>query len=297
MDGMPKLAVFPKCFLDELCIQKTMTIDEWIDMASTLPVDGLEFYAGFLPKDERKLNLIRDSLQRKYLEMPMLCCSPDFTSPDEKECSYWVEKEKEWIRLTAFFGGSICRVLSGQRRPEVSRSQGITWVVQCIRDCLETAQQTGVTLAMENHYKDNYWEYPEFAQKLDVFLEIINIIKSPFFGVNYDPSNAILAGDDPLVVLAAIKKRVVSMHASDRYLKSGNLKDLREKEGIIGYPDTLMHGIIGKGLNDYDSIFRILNSVEFNGWISIEDGLNGIGEIRESAIFLRRKMKKHFASS
>ena len=87
------------------------------------------------------------------------------------------------------------------------------------------------------------------------------------------------------------------MHASDRYLKSGNLRDLRETEGIIGYPDALKHGIIGKGLNDYDSIFRILNSVEFNGWISIEDGLNGIGELRESAIFLRRKMKKHFASS
>ena len=73
---------------------------------------------------------------------------------------------------------------------------------------------------MENHYKDNYWKYPEFAQKMDVFVEIVDQIDSPWFGVNYDPSNTILAGEDPLVLLDRVKDRVVTMHASDRYLKA-----------------------------------------------------------------------------
>jgi sugar phosphate isomerase/epimerase len=51
---------------------------------------------------------------------------------------------------------------------------------------------------MENHYKDSYWRYPEFAQKMDIFTAIIEQIDSPWFGINYDPSNTLLAGEDPL---------------------------------------------------------------------------------------------------
>ena len=47
----PKLAAFPKCYIDDLCVQQTMSLFDWIEMASTLGVDGLEFYSGFL-KDE-----------------------------------------------------------------------------------------------------------------------------------------------------------------------------------------------------------------------------------------------------
>ena len=39
-----------------------------------------------------------------------------------------------------------------------------------IEDLLPFAEQHGVVLTMENHYKDNYWQYPEFAQKMDVFI-------------------------------------------------------------------------------------------------------------------------------
>ena len=130
-----------------------------------------------------------------------------------------------------------------------------------------------------------------FAQKLDVFLEIVNQIDSPHFGVNYDPSNAIVAGEDPLVVLDAVKDRVVSMHASDRYLVAGTLDDLRTQDGTIGYSKNLRHGVIGQGLNDYDRIFSTLREAGFDGWISIEDGENGMDELKESVSFLRAKIK------
>ena len=44
----PKLAAFPKCYMDELCVHKTMTLVESIQLAATLGVEGLEFYSGFL---------------------------------------------------------------------------------------------------------------------------------------------------------------------------------------------------------------------------------------------------------
>jgi sugar phosphate isomerase/epimerase len=113
--------------------------------------------------------------------------------------------------------------------------------------------------------------------------------------VNYDPSNTILAGEDPLELLERVRDRVVTMHASDRYLKSGTLEDLRAEEDVTGYADRLSHGEIGKGLNDYDRIFSMLHAVGFDGWISIEDGVEGMAQLERSVSFLRAKMAEHFA--
>ena len=291
----PRLAVFPKCYMDQLCVHHTMSLFEWIDLAATLGVDGLEFYSGFLHDDAAFLNAVKESLEKHRLAMPMLCCSPDFTQPDPALLAAEVEREKRMIELTAFFGGRYCRVLSGQRRPGLDRATGVTQVVRVIKGLLPFAELHGVILTLENHYKDNYWEYPEFAQKMDIFVEIVDQIDSPWFGVNFDPSNTLLAGEDPLVLLERVKHRVVTMHASDRYLTSGTLYDLRLEENSAGYAARLAHGVIGRGLNDYDAIFAILRSVGFASWISIEDGVNGMEELRQSAQFLRSKIDTHFS--
>ncbi len=292
---MPRLSVFPKCYMDALCVTRTMTLFEWIDLAATLGVDGVEMYPGFFESFETDhLRRVKGHLEEAGLQAPMMCASPDFTQPDARARRAEVERQRRMIEVTAFLGGGFCRVLSGQRRAEVSRADGVRWTVECITSLLDTARSQRVVLNIENHYKDGYWRYPEFAQKLDVFLEVVRAIDSPWFGVNYDPSNAIVAGEDPLAVLAAVKERVVTMHASDRHLVSGTLEDLQTQDGAMGYARNLKHGGVGPGPNDYDAIFSTLRAQGFDGWISIEDGENGMDELRESVAFLRRKMAEHF---
>jgi sugar phosphate isomerase/epimerase len=271
-----------------------MKLGDWITLGGTLGVDGLEFYSGFLQDEPKFLRAAKDDLERCGLAMPMLCCSPDFTQPDPILLQREIDREKRMIAITAFLGGRFCRVLSGQRRPGLSRSDGVAQVVRVIRGLLPIAELHGVVLVLENHYKDNYWQYPEFAQKSDVFIEIVSQIDSPWFGVNYDPSNALLAGEDPLVLLDRVKGRVACMHASDRYLTHGTLEDLRKEEDSAGYARRLAHGVIGQGQNDYDRIFSILRSVNFHSWISIEDGMNGMEDLRASVRFLRAKIDQHF---
>ncbi len=292
---MPKLAAFPKAFMDDLCLSGEMTLRQWIDLAATLDIDGLEFYAGFLEmKDENFWSEAKKMAHDQGLEIPMMCCSPDFTHPDESFRKEQIEQEKFWMEMTAALGGKYCRVLSGQRRPEVSREEGIQYAVSSIEACLPLAEKLGITLTIENHYKDNYWDYPEFAQMADVFCDLVSRIDSPYFGVNYDPSNTILAGEDPLELLERVKKRVLTMHASDRYLIEGTIEDLRKEENSLGYASRLSHGVIGKGLNDYDTIFSQLKKEGFDSWISIEDGVNGMVELQESVTFLRAKMAQYW---
>jgi len=131
---------------------------------------------------------------------------------------------------------------------------------------------------------------------MDVFLELLDMIpEREFFGVQYDPSNAIVAGDDPIELLRRVAPRVVSMHASDRYLAEGaTLEELRQTDGTLGYSPNLRHGVTGKGLNNYEAIFSILAAHGYRGWISIEDGMNGMEEMAESLAFLRKMVARHF---
>jgi sugar phosphate isomerase/epimerase len=292
---MPQLAAFPKAFMDDLCVHGTMTIRQWIDLGATLNIDGLEFYTGFLElKQPAAWTDSQKMAADAGLNIPMLCASPDFTHPNAAFRRQQIDLQKSWIDMCVALGGQYCRVLSGQRRPELSREDGLRYAADSIDACLPHAAERGITLILENHYKDNYWKYPEFAQKMDVFCDLVGRIDSPNFGVNYDPSNTILAGEDPLELLRRVKHRVVTMHASDRYLKEGTIEDLRREEDSVGYARRLSHGVIGRGMNDYDAIFRELAAVGFDSWISIEDGVNGIDELHESVRFLRAKIAQHW---
>jgi sugar phosphate isomerase/epimerase len=164
---------------------------------------------------------------------------------------------------------------------------------------LPLAEELGIVLGLENHYKDGFWKFAEFAQKQDVFLELLSLIPdSKYFGVQYDPSNAVVAGDDPVELLRQLASRVVSMHASDRYLAPGaTLDDLKKAEGSAGYAAILHHGVTGKGLNDYPTLFSILRQVGYSGWISIEDGMNGMDEMAQSLKFLRQSVDQYWSDT
>ena len=45
---MPRLAAFPKAYMQALCREGSMRVLEWLDLAATLPIEGVEWYAGFL---------------------------------------------------------------------------------------------------------------------------------------------------------------------------------------------------------------------------------------------------------
>jgi sugar phosphate isomerase/epimerase len=293
---MPKLAVFPKAFMHALCKDGSMKLSEWIQLACRLDVDGLEWYAGFIEMQEKKnWKLFRQQVEDLGKEIPMMCCSPDFTHPEKSFRAKEVEKQKGWIEMTHALGGKYCRVLSGQKRPELTIEQGVDLAAEAIQSCLPFAAERGITLIIENHYKDDFWLYPEFAQKMDVFCALVDRIQHPNFGVNYDPSNTFLAGEEPLDLLKRVSHRVVTMHASDRYLKEGTIEDLRNEEGgAAGYAKRLSHGEIGKGLNDYDAIFTELKRVGFNGWISIEDGVDGMDQLERSVSFVRKKINQYW---
>jgi sugar phosphate isomerase/epimerase len=297
MRATPRISVFPKCWFDDF-VAGTRDYLAWIREAPSLGGEGIEHYDGFFRSfDPADVDPVVAALAETGQPTSLVCFSPDFTHPDPAERARQVERQKSAIDLTVRLGGKHCRTLSGQRYPGMSRRDGIERTLDGISRSIEYAERRGVVLCMENHYKDGTWRFPEFAQPEDIFLEIVGRIDSPAFGVQFDPSNATVGGFDPVEFLEKVKGRVVSMHASDRFLAPGaTLADLRVADGAAGYAKVLQHGETGRGLNDYDAIFRILAGAGFDGWISIEDGMDGLDEMARSVDFLKRKRTEHFGA-
>jgi sugar phosphate isomerase/epimerase len=285
-------------------VERRMSLFQWLDLAASLGVDGVELYPRFFESlGKPYVDRVRWILKDDGLKMPMLCHSPDFTRPDLSRREVEVEETRRMIALTAELGGGFCRVLSGQNRPGLDEKEALGWVVDCLTALLPDAQSHGVVLAMENHYKDGLWLYPEFAQSHARYLAVLDAVDSPWLKAQYDPSNAIVAGEDPYALLERVLPRLATVQASDRYLEGGSVDDLRRlsADATHGYAPFLKHGVIGRGMNDYDRIFSTLAGARFDGWISIEDGdgetvEQGMANLRESVAFLRARMALHFPS-
>src|SRR3954454_1531716 len=280
---MPRLAAFPKGFVAAL-LDGRMSVFEWIELAGSLGVDGVELYPRFLEAfDSRYLSRVRGAAEARGLALAMMCHSPDFTQPDAGARRREVERTREMLKVTAELGGGHCRVLSGQNRPGLREAEATEWVVESLWALVGDAEAQGVVMCLENHYMDSLWRYPEFAQSAGRYLAILDAVDSPWLKAQYDPSNAIVAGEDQYALLARVLPRVATMHASDRRLRAGQLE----------------HGVIGEGDNDYDRIFACLAGAGFAGWVSIEDGEGptvaiGMDNLRRSAEFLRAAIARHF---
>ena len=205
------------------------------------------------PRRPRYLDRVGEAIHAAGFAMPMLCCSPDFTNPDADARKRAVEREAEMIARHAAAGRAAGRSAAcspASAIPRSSREQGLEWVVAVHRrrSCRSPASTTSSS-AWRTTTRTASGSIPSSPRSRTCSSSCSP--RSPtatHFGVQYDPSNAIVAGDDPIELLEAVADRVVSMHASDRYLAEGaTLDDLRQTDGTLGYSPNLRHGVTGQG--------------------------------------------------
>ena len=76
----PRISAFPKCYLDQIAGNRSMSVFDWIKMARQLDADGLEMYEGFFTSlEDAYIDSVGEAIHSAGFAMPMLCCPPDFT--------------------------------------------------------------------------------------------------------------------------------------------------------------------------------------------------------------------------
>ena len=160
MPAAPRISVFPKCWFDDF-VAGTRDYLAWIREAPSLGGEGVEHYDGFLRSfDAADVDPVVAALAETGQPTSLVCFSPDFTHPDADERARQVQRQRAAIDLTLRLGGRHCRTLSGQRYPGMTRAEGIARTFEGLARSIEYAEQRGVVLCMENHYKDGTWKLP-----------------------------------------------------------------------------------------------------------------------------------------
>jgi sugar phosphate isomerase/epimerase len=254
-----KLSCLPVSFFNDITCGK-MSVAEWARMGAGLKLDAVDLSILFLPERSIKAaETIRRQVEAEGIRITMLTTYPDFTHPDPVQRKKELELEIEAVHLAAALGALFIRVTAGQAHPETSSQDGINWAANGLSQLVETAGNLGVQLAYENHAKPGAWQYTDFSQPPEKFLEILSRVPSPCLGVNFDTGNATAFASDPVAFLKQIVKRVVSVHASDT--------------SEVG---RLNHVLLGTGVTPFQALFRGLKSSGWDGWICMEEA-SGLG--------------------
>jgi sugar phosphate isomerase/epimerase len=267
-----KVSCLPVSWYKDMLSGST-TLEEWVRFAAALGLDGVDFSIAVLPdRNTARLRRLRRQVEEAGLLVCMIAAYPDFTHPDQGERAHQAEQMAATVDLAKQLGASFVRVTAGQRHPGISDDQGVAWAVAGLRQILAEADDAGVTLVYENHTKGFPWQYSDFSQRSEIFLQILDALANTSLAVNFDTANPQVSNEDPLVLLAAVKARVATVHASDT-----------RSVGV------LQPAVIGTGVVPFSEIFRTLKSAGFDGWICIEEASRtGPAGFEQAVAFVRK---------
>ncbi len=138
------------------------------------------------------------------------------------------------------------------------------------------AQRHKVQIGIEPH-----GVYTKTAEGL---LRIVNLVQSPWIGVNWDTGNSYLAGvEDPYDGLMTVREHVIHVHAKDISIEHSE----KERGQVTGTP---VGCACGEGVVNWDKVLEILEPLDRDIFLSVECGT--IDQADRSLSFLKKMLGK-----
>ena len=269
-----RLSCLPVSLYDDIFSGKR-TVADWLGLGAKLGLDAVDFSIKFFPRRlaDTYHRMLAVLACEKFLITPcMLACYSDFTHPDAAQREAELTQLKEDIELADLLGAKFVRVTAGQNRPGIQRDEGVQWVTEGFRRALDEADARGITLAYENHTKGAPWDYWDFSQPTEIFLQILDNLADTPLGVCFDTANPLVLGEDVLALLEEVLKQVVVLH----------IFDLRE----IGTFEPVR---VGTGAAPIPQVFSRMRAAGYDGWLSIEEASrSGEEGFAQSIAFVRQ---------
>ena len=249
-----KLSCLPVSLYNDIFTGKS-TVADWIQFGSELGLDAVDFSIKFFPKrDAETIKQTRAALEKYNITPCMLACYSDFTHPDPVQRTQELSDLKADIALAKAFGAEFIRVTAGQNHPGTERAAGVQWVTDGFRHAIDAAEEHGITLAYENHTKGAPWDYWDFSQPTEIFLEILDALSDTPLGVCFDTANPLVLDEDVLTLLEQLSTASLS-YISSICVKFGVFEPVR----------------VGTGASPIPQIFSRIRQAGYDGWLSIEE--------------------------
>jgi len=231
-------------------------IEKVIDDAAKLGVEGIDIlHRQMESEDNAYIQKLKKHAFLNGVAFTCLSIHQSFVSPDKEFLAKEIGHTKKCIELAAKMGIPCLRLNSGRWGtiksfdelmknrgvepilPGYAEDDGFNWCIDCIKQCIPTAEENGVLLALENHW--GLCSTPEGQ------LRIKKAIDSPWLGILMDTGNFL---EDPYSKLEMIAPYTSFVQAKTYY------------GGGEWYTLEL----------DYKRIVEILKKVSYQGYISLE---------------------------
>lgn len=255
-----------------------MTIKEYAGICKNFGLDGFDLgiiqLKNHTPVYVKKL---RSEINEVGIPLTMITTYPDFTHPDPLQREREFEFLRHDIALASGLGAKFLRITAGQAHPEMEINRGIDHVVSYFHKIAPVAEKFGIKLVYEDHSKPGAWEYMDFSNPPDIFLEIAGQIKNTGIGINFDTANILVAGEDrTLEVLSKVIDNVETIHVAETATR--------------GKMDPVL---LGTGIVPVAEVFAFLKENNWDKWLCIEEwGNQGVEGVKKAVDFTRETWEK-----
>jgi sugar phosphate isomerase/epimerase len=231
-------------------------VEKCIDLAADMGFDGVELLLQQM-RDQSPGTLQRLKRRAFLLGLDVMGFSTHqgFLYPDKAKRQENVELTIRQIEMAYALGIPTMRINTGRwgttgnfddlmknrgiepPQPGHTDEEGFGWVIDCLGQCLKTAEKCGVTLGLENHW--GLGRTPEGV------LRIVNALNSPWLMVTLDTGNFL---EDPYDKLEKLADKAALVQTKTYY------------GGGLWYTLEL----------DYDRIAAMLHRHNYRGYLSLE---------------------------
>lgn len=246
---------------------QSFPIEKTCEILKNIGYDAVELDRWWMEKCSTDAELMR---QCREIEKSGLCLSEvilqlDYVDLDKNVRKENIEQTKAYICRCASAGISTVNLFTGPRPwipnrmivgENLSQSQAWGMVFEAFDELVPLAEETGVSLAVENVWGMLCHEF--FSAQY-----LINYYNSPYLGVNFDPSHDLLAGNTDMEFLLC--------QWGTEKIKHIHLKDAvgSQVRGKVLFPP------LGEGCVDWSGFVKGLENIGYNGVMSVEYEADG----------------------
>ncbi len=229
-----------------------MTLEQFIDRAAALAVDGVSLESCFVPRrdDPGYLASVRERLDHHRLDRIWAWGHADGLEGGRSQAAY--QDMIGALVQAGRIGAKVMRIVGSSLAFRFEdHQQQISRLVGMLKQAVVIAEGHGIRLAIENHI--------DFTAK--EMLQLLEQVGSPYLGINFDTGNFARLLDDPHKGMELLADHVLATH----------IKDLRvNRQASVDDWYFLSSTPVGEGFIDNLQLIRRLNQAGYQGFLAME---------------------------
>ena len=264
------------------------TFEEVVDIASEMGFKCLEVacwpagkaerrYAGVshidcerVCEDDTYAAYVKELVASKGLEISSLAFYPNVLDANKEKADAAIAHLKAVIKASGKLGVGMVTTFIGKDQYKTFE-ENIELFKAVWPGLIALAEENGVKVAIENcpmlFGADQWPGGQNLMCTPKIYRQLFEIIPSPNFGLNFDPSHYVWQGLDYLKTVYDFSDRIFHIHFKDIKLYPEKLAEC----GVLAYPlDYMSPKIPGLGDVNWGAFVSALNDIRFNGCAVIE---------------------------